>query len=174
MSDPRFFTIVPNNIQQIANVSMAYDNAQEIEECAKRGDLIRAKIRSVHVSCGCWRFFFMKSSKEFCVGSTSFLHTMISTFLQCFPSHVFLFNNLLFCFCNSPSHRSTVTSARSWRKSWVRRPRKRRSTRREKNSTSKWPPWVSVCVLHYLSFLAICELEVHSVHVIFSWGISYE
>ena len=35
---------------KIANVSMAYDNAKEIEECTKRGDIIRAKVRAVHVS----------------------------------------------------------------------------------------------------------------------------
>lgn len=35
---------------KIANVSMAYDNAREIEECVKRGDIIRAKVRAVHVS----------------------------------------------------------------------------------------------------------------------------
>lgn len=34
---------------KIANVSMAFDNAKEIEECTKRGDLIRAKVRAVHV-----------------------------------------------------------------------------------------------------------------------------
>ena len=35
---------------KIANVSMAFDNAKEIEECTNRGNLIRAKVRAVHVS----------------------------------------------------------------------------------------------------------------------------
>lgn len=38
---------------KIANISMAYNNAQEIEECVKRGDLIRGKVRAVHVSSHC-------------------------------------------------------------------------------------------------------------------------
>lgn len=35
---------------KIANISMAFDNRQEIEEASKRGDIIRAKVRAVHVS----------------------------------------------------------------------------------------------------------------------------
>jgi exosome complex RNA-binding protein Csl4 len=35
---------------KIANISLAFDNAHEIEECTKRGDIIRAKVRAVHVS----------------------------------------------------------------------------------------------------------------------------
>mmetsp|Transcript_27364 Transcript_27364/g.45898 ORF Transcript_27364/g.45898 Transcript_27364/m.45898 type:complete len:1511 (+) Transcript_27364:125-4657(+) len=38
--------VCPNH--KIANISIAFDNAKEIEECAKRGDLIRAKVRAVH------------------------------------------------------------------------------------------------------------------------------
>ena len=40
-------SVVPGH--KIANISLAFDNAQEIEECAKRGDIIRAKVRAVHV-----------------------------------------------------------------------------------------------------------------------------
>lgn len=43
-----FGAICPSH--KIANISMAFDNAREIEECAKRGDIIRTKVRSVHVS----------------------------------------------------------------------------------------------------------------------------
>jgi hypothetical protein len=43
-----FGTICPAH--KIANISMAFDNRLEIEECTKRGDLIRAKVRAVHVS----------------------------------------------------------------------------------------------------------------------------
>jgi hypothetical protein len=43
-----FGTICPSH--KIANISMAFDNRLEIEECTKRGDLIRAKVRAVHVS----------------------------------------------------------------------------------------------------------------------------
>jgi hypothetical protein len=34
----------------VASVSIAYDNADEIRECTHRGDLIRSKVRLVHVS----------------------------------------------------------------------------------------------------------------------------
>ncbi len=36
--------------ETVVAVSIAYDNAEEIEECKKRGDLIRAKVHLVHVS----------------------------------------------------------------------------------------------------------------------------
>ena len=42
-----FTSVCPTH--KIANISMAYNNAQEIEECTKRGDIIRAKVRAVHV-----------------------------------------------------------------------------------------------------------------------------
>jgi Zn ribbon nucleic-acid-binding protein len=43
-----FGAICPTH--KISNISMAFDNAREIEECVKRGDIIRSKVRSVHVS----------------------------------------------------------------------------------------------------------------------------
>lgn len=43
-----FAKICPQH--KIANISMAFDNRQEIEEASKRGDIIRAKVRAVHVS----------------------------------------------------------------------------------------------------------------------------
>jgi RNA recognition motif-containing protein len=36
--------------EAVVAVSIAYDNAEEIRECKKRGDLIRAKVNLVHVS----------------------------------------------------------------------------------------------------------------------------
>ncbi len=93
-----------------------------------------------------------------------FLHTRNSTFLQV----VLLTLSCLIFVSVCRYDRSTVTSARSWRRSWVRRLRRRRSTRKERNSTSRWPPWVSFSIF---TFLSLCEITVHSVHVIFSWSL---
>ena len=84
---------------------MAYDNAQEIEECAKRGDLIRAKIRAVHVSVVFFFFLFCFEIELFALSFLCSLHLVAS---WCF---VLLLISLYIFFVEL--HRSTATSARS-------------------------------------------------------------
>jgi RNA recognition motif-containing protein len=41
----------------VTNISLAYNNEDEIEICRQRGDIIREKIRIVHVSIGLLIYF---------------------------------------------------------------------------------------------------------------------
>lgn len=50
------------NESAVATVCIAYDNADEIRECTARGDIIRAKVRLVHVSLTVYSFLLSYSN----------------------------------------------------------------------------------------------------------------
>ncbi len=53
-----FINLLPKE-HVVASVSIAYDNADEIRECTHRGDLIRSKVRLVHVCVDFSRILFV-------------------------------------------------------------------------------------------------------------------